>query len=161
MAAEPPSEHGPRILGETLRRVSGRVYEVPEGARTPRNGEAAEGRRDQDQTVHAPAVRDRQVLCDGSAEGRSKDVRPINVEPVQDPGGKAGQAKHRHKPRPGLRPADARRVERDCLEPLEVGQQRLPEQELGPNAGQQQERRAFSAHLDGHVDAADLQLLGF
>ena len=46
-----------------------------------------------------------------------------------------------------LRPADARRVEGDRAEPVQMGKQLFPQAHLAPDAGEEQQRLAFAADL--------------
>jgi hypothetical protein len=147
LGAQPPAEHGAGHPFQTFRVVAARVDEVPESFEVAGLGEAAEGCRHQRQSANPAGVGERHLLCDRATERSAEHVSGLYAEFVEYRGAEAGQGPHGQREGGHLRPADARRVEGDRTEPLQMRKQLLPQAHLAPDAGEEQQRRALSADL--------------
>src|SRR6476620_5274601 len=83
----------------------------------------------------------------------------LYAEFVEYRGAEAGQRPHSQREGRHLRSADARRVEGDSAEPPQMGKQLFPQAHLAPDAGEEQQRLAFSADLSMDPQPSDAQLL--
>jgi hypothetical protein len=159
LGAHASAEHGARHLLQPHRVVAPWIDEVPHRRDVARHCEAAEGGRDEDQAADAVRVRDRHLLRHGAAERRAEHVRAGHAELVEHSGAEVGQPPHGHRQPGHLGAADARRVERDRAEPVQVREQPLPQPDLTPDAGVEQQRLSLPAQLDMDPESPDAQLL--
>jgi hypothetical protein len=123
------------------------VDEVPQGFEVAGHGEAAEGCRHQHQPANPAGVGERHLLCDRATERSAEHVSGLYAEFVEYRGAEAGQGPHGQREGGHLRPADARRVEGDGAEALQMRKQLLPQAHLAPDAREEQQRLALSADL--------------
>jgi len=82
-------------------------------------------------------------------------VGGLYAEFVEHRGAEAGQCPHGQREGRHLRPADARRVEGDSAETPQMGKQLFPQAHLSPDAGEEQQRLAFSADLSMDPQPSD------